>query len=217
MKLCSKCGVRPRYVLPGSGRVDSWCCECHAAASRAWRAANPDKVAATNRAWYVANPERTAIRVSKWRTANPERVVEHSRRSVLKRRAAHPESIAEDISRLQQWSIANPERAAAASRAWRTANPEKTAAAVHKRRERKVGAKITIHQISDICCVPTCGKPLLPNLKFPDPMSTTIGHEPPLSRLGELGVTTVTERPEHWICNQHKHNKLDSELVEESA
>lgn len=34
---CSKCGERPRFVC-SSGRIESWCRECHVEANRAWKA-----------------------------------------------------------------------------------------------------------------------------------------------------------------------------------
>jgi len=112
-----------------------------------------------------------------------------------------------------EYQSANADRIRERGTRWKSANPDKVRDSVRMRRVRKAGVTKTIRFDSDICSVPTCQTLLVPGVKFPHPMSTTIGHEPPLSRLSELGVTTVTERPEHWICNQHKSARLDSELL----
>lgn len=110
------------------------------------------------------------------------------------------------------WRVSNLDRSRSTSRSYNSRHPEQVAARTRRRRAAKAGVVITVY-ISSVCCVPTCLLPLVPTAVWPDPNATTIGHEPPLSRAKGLGVTTVIERPEHWVCNSMKHTKLDSELV----
>lgn len=44
--------------------------------SKAWKAANPEKVAAYQRGWKLRNPETEADRIRRWREQNPERAAE---------------------------------------------------------------------------------------------------------------------------------------------
>lgn len=78
-----------------------------------------------------------------------------------------------------------------------------------RRRVRKAGVTLVIRSVSTDCAL--CLSPLT-DARWPDPMATTIGHEPPLSRLAELGHPPVYERPEHWGCNIRKGAKTDQEL-----
>ncbi len=55
LKECSRCGEsKPPDAFPPndslSSGLSSWCRACHVAATRAWRAAHPDNVAAHNAA-----------------------------------------------------------------------------------------------------------------------------------------------------------------------
>jgi len=77
----------------------------------------------------------------------------------------------------------------------------------HRHRARKRGVLI-VREISSACGV--CGRSLLCELRWPHPMATTVGHEPPLSRATPGSV--VVERPEHWSCNSRKGTRTDAEL-----
>jgi len=46
----------------------------------------------------------------------------------------------------------------------------------------------------------------------PHPLSTEIGHEPPLAVVMREGWRIAVERPEHRGCNRSKGDKLDCEL-----
>jgi len=83
------------------------------------------------------------------------------------------------------------------------------AATTRRRRAQKAGAMQVIQIAGTDCAL--CHKPLTGS-RFPDLMATTIGHEPPLSRLAELGYPPVYERPEHWGCNRAKGTRTDQEL-----
>jgi hypothetical protein len=83
----------------------------HAAAVKAWREANKEKITAYQRAWFEANKERKAATDKAWRAANKERMAAADK----------------------AWYAANKERKAAYCKAWRAANPERTAAHHRKR------------------------------------------------------------------------------------
>jgi hypothetical protein len=63
VKTCTKCGeTKPKlsfYLHRGTadGR-STYCAECQKAQTRAWNAANREKIAARNAAWAAANPDR---------------------------------------------------------------------------------------------------------------------------------------------------------------
>jgi len=83
------------------------------------------------------------------------------------------------------------------------------AAANVRRRSRAAGATLVIRSSGGDCGV--CSQ-LLTDARWPDPKATTIGHEPPLSRLAALGHPPVLERPEHLICNLRKGTRTVQEL-----
>jgi hypothetical protein len=58
-----------------------------------------------------------------------------------------------------------------------------------------------------------CGGSLRPGERYPDPLFTSTGHEPPLSRLAALGYDWVLERPEHLVCNWAKLARTDQEMT----
>ena len=97
----------------------------YAAAQRAWRLANPEKVKAYAKAWREANPEKAAAASRAWRLANPEKA------AALQKawRKANPEKVAASV---KAWREANPEKVAAMQKAWREANPDKVAKMVKR-------------------------------------------------------------------------------------
>lgn len=60
-----------------------------------------------------------------------------------------------------------------------------------------------------------CGVCLAPltDARYPHPLSTTVGHEPPIAAAARDGWRVVAERPEHWSCNLSKGARTDAELV----
>jgi len=153
--------------------------------ARNWRATHPGRAEATSRAWASANVDRKSETNRIWRKDHPDHNL--------------------------IWRTANQGRFAETTRAWRKAHPELRAEYNRARRVRRTGIETVIRMDSTSCAL--CHMALNPKAVFPDPMSTTIGHEPPLSRLEEMGATMVIERPEHLKCNLIKGSKLDSELV----
>jgi hypothetical protein len=51
-----------------------------------------------------------------------------------------------------------------------------------------------------------------PARRHPDPLFTTIGHEPPLAVAAREGWSVITERPEHLACNLQKGVQDDAML-----
>jgi hypothetical protein len=80
----------------------------------------------------------------------------------------------------------------------------------HRRHARK-RALVMILRVNP----PWCGVCFLPltDVPYPDPMSTTVGHEPPLSVAAREGWLTVIERPEHKRCNLWKGTLTDRQLA----
>lgn len=79
-----------------------------------------------------------------------------------------------------------------------------------RRRAAQHGIVMVISIHATECGV--CQRPLTKK-RFPHPMSTTIGHEPPLATASRDGWIVVVERPEHYRCNLAKGIKTDAELA----
>lgn len=77
-----------RGHLSERGVAGGHCCECLAEKSRAWRAANPDKVQAINRANYADNAEARKAQQARYRQENIEAVRESDRRRYAENRDA---------------------------------------------------------------------------------------------------------------------------------
>ena len=93
------------------------CKACRKSYQKAYREANPEKVAEYQKAYREANPEKVAECKRAWREANPEYQ--------------------------EAWREANPEKIAGYEKAYREANPEVYKAANHRRRARKRNAEGT--------------------------------------------------------------------------
>jgi hypothetical protein len=96
------------------------------------------------------------------------------------------------------------------TRQWAKENPEKRREQNHRRRERHAGIRLVFPLTGSNCYV--CHQPLHPELSYPHPMSTSIGHEPPLAKLKKLGQDWCYVRPEHLTCNVQKQARTDSEF-----
>jgi hypothetical protein len=111
------------------------------------------------------------------------------------------------------WVKRNPGRSTERYRTWRAANPGRALglrrAGRLARAARKAGVLLVVKVDADHCGV--CLAPLTGET-WPHPMSTTVGHEPPLSVAERDGWLVVAERPEHWSCNQAKGARTDAEL-----
>ena len=157
--------------------------------------------------WRAAHPEYERER----RVADPVRY----RAYAAKNRATHREQRNAEQRAYTALKRAEPEylEAQHAYRtAYRAANREQMRFLTRRYRERSIDPSVTWTDVeSDECGV--CGEALQPRAVWPDPMATTIGHEPPLSRISE-GFTEGVRRPEHWVCNRIvKHARLDTEIA----
>ena len=65
IRFCKKCQVETERLPNSNNR----CKPCSNATSRAYQAANPEKMKANAAAWRKANPEKHAL----WRKENPEK------------------------------------------------------------------------------------------------------------------------------------------------
>lgn len=199
--------------------------EAHAAANHRWYVANAERIKAHAKEYDAAHTAEKRISSSRWRKANAERVRENKRRyrdANLDRvreqersyRAAHPEQY-RDYARAslkrQLEADADAFRRAAneRNRRWKKLHPKERVAEVNRRRAFKKGVLLTVHVESEVCGV--CEEPLT-DRQWPDPLATTVGHEPPLAVVAREGWLIVTERPEHFVCNMWKKDRLDMEM-----
>lgn len=154
---------------------------------RAWRAANADKVREIN---------RKAGR--KYAAANPDK--ERARRE--KFRAENPD----------YW-MARRDKGREYERRYRSAHPD--VRSWRRRKIAKAGVVFVIAIESEVCGV--CGDPLNLEARHPDPLATSVGHEPPLAVAQREGWTVVAERPEHLRCNLRKGDRPDYLLALHTA
>ena len=108
-KVCSKCsldkpiecfGKHPR----GKDGLQSQCKACDVARKKAYKEANPEKVAAIKKAWQEANPEKAKASTKAWNEANKQKVAAYNK----------------------AWNEANPEKVAAKSAKRRAAKIRRT-------------------------------------------------------------------------------------------
>lgn len=109
--------------------------------------------------------------------------------------------------------VANRERERARIADWQARNPERIRAysTQHNRRRRIDDLSVIVLQDwSNACGV--CGGELVPSARFPSPLSTSIGHEPPIAYARREDSSIITERYEHWGCNRRKGVLPDWEM-----
>lgn len=157
MKRCPKCRTekpRSEFYRNKSKKdgLTSWCKTCAKQASRAWKAANPEKVRDYNRKWNAANPSYKR----EWNAANPEKCREYSREHYAanpeKKRDYQREWAAANPDYSREWNAANVEKKKEYSREWREANPDKAAANSRNRRAREAGAEGS-HTAEDVAAM----------------------------------------------------------------
>jgi len=96
MRLCKKCGS------PLADGARYWTCKaCKNDASRAWGAANRERVRWTTNAWYAANRDRKQASVNEWIAQNREMKREQVRRRRAKLRGAEGSHTVEDLEYLR--------------------------------------------------------------------------------------------------------------------
>ena len=153
-----------------------------------YRAGHLDQVRAQKRAYMAAHREEGKASVARWRKAHPD----------------------ESRARSRAWHAAHPEVIQQLNRKWHEANPEQAREHHRRRRVRLAGLTGIRGDMTSPCAI--CSQPIDATLRYPDPMSLSMGHEPPLVRAADLGVFQVWERPEHRRCNLRKNKRLDSEI-----
>lgn len=134
-----------------------------------------------------------------WREANPETVRETNRKASRKYAESNPDK---EAARRARFKAENPTY-------WSDRRDEGREYE-NKWRTGKAGVILRIRAFADECGV--CSEALHPDLRHPDPLSTTIGHEPPLSVAAREGWLVVTERYEHLRCNLRKGTRMDCEM-----
>lgn len=88
----------------------------------------------------------------------------------------------------------------------RRAERRRTKRLKHQRAAIEAGAILVVAIDSDHCGV--CQEPLT-NRCYPDPLSTSVGHEPPLAYVAANGWRVIATRPEHLRCNLRKGDRPD--------
>ena len=187
LKVCSKCGEeKPLAEFYRNARAKDglqFCCKtCHAAESRAYRLANPEKVATYARAYRDANRKKVAVRKRAYQIANPEI----------------------GIAASAAYRSANQETIAAQRRAYYAAHPERVSANSRNRRALKKAAEGT-HTAEDIQAQydRQKGRCYYCDILVHDEYH--VDHVIPLSKGGSNGPDNlVISCPP---CNRSKHNK----------
>ena len=160
--------------------------------NRAWFAAHPGRHVELNRAWAAAHPEYYA----KYRASHP------NKEYYAKYRASHPNKNAAESVR--KWRKEHPERWLEIKRGNRLL-----------RRERKVlRAWVRLVPWLNKCFI--CNEAIDSTLRYPNPASESIGHEPPIAWVSARPEYegTLVLRPEHLICNKRKGARRDAERKE---
>lgn len=180
--------------------------EKHREYNRAWRAANRERVRDQARAWKQANPEKVREHQRAWKARHLEQIREQRRAYYLRNKEQSRE-------RARAYKQADPEKVREqqrmSSRKWRRTHREIARRRENRRETRKAGVLLVVEVQADHCGV--CQRPLT-SLPYPDPMSTTVGHEPPLAVACRDGWLIVATRPEHWGCNMRKSDRMDVDL-----
>jgi hypothetical protein len=140
--------------------------------------------------WRIKNREKARIASSAWKKRNRDKVLVKNREWL----AAHPDRIQD--YRAREMKDRDTRRAASDRRRLRL-------------KDMTVGV-FTIHVASPDCGV--CLNPLTEE-RWPHPMATSFGHEPPVVAIARDGWRVMAVRPEHLICNQRKSGRTDAEMI----
>lgn len=188
MRKCARCDRDA--VVTRSGKPSPYCAPCGREKTKNWRLAHPQENQEMQRRSYLAHAaerrSKSRERTRLWRALNPERA-----------RAATEEWRRSHGPNPEYW------------RRWYAKHPNVELERTRARRRRRAGILLAVRVSSDLCGI--CQEPLTAR-RFPDPLSTTIGHEPPLAVAAREGWRVITERPEHWACNRRKSDHLDMEM-----
>jgi 5-methylcytosine-specific restriction endonuclease McrA len=200
VKVCVDClTAKPEGAFYGR----SACCKpCHNARSKAYRAANSERLRAAAQRRYRANPEPVKARVRRWR----EEHLERARAAGREREARNPEAAAE---RKRRWAAAHPEKTAAAVASYQARNRAKQREWTRRRRARLKTATVEPvdyeairERDGDVCYL--CGDSV-------EPHELDFDHVIPLSRGGAHSASNV--RVTHASCNRRKGARTPSEYL----
>jgi hypothetical protein len=164
------------------------------------------------RKWRKDHPDLVSAYSAKWREAHLFYVHERDRALKREEEIAHPGRHAE---RERARRARDPEAYNASVRERRRAHPAREKAAVARRRESlaKTPRYVRLNPWPSDCQV--CNDPIDPALRHPDPLSATLGHEPPIAWLSHHPAEYEGDywlRPEHLSCNRTKNSRPDWEL-----
>ena len=199
VKSCTKCGeTKPLTEYHKNPRSShgyrTECKVCRSARGKAWREANRGKIAEYNRAHHAANREQYIAAMKAYRESNRERVLAAKKAY----REANRDKIAED------------------ARAYRKANRHIVYAADLRRRRLLADALQETYRREDIferdawmCGI--CGRAIDPQLRFPDPWSSSIDHIVPVSRGGN--DTRANVQAAHLKCNISKQDRVGFKIA----
>ena len=199
-KHCSKCGqylpaasFAPKANLRSG--LNSWCRECHRAATRRWRTANPDH----DLAWNTERRERTAKNKTSRTCLVCGGVIADRRR-----KDSTVCSAACDRKRDYATIMNNPSRA----ERYRDQNNQKRAR--RRGNESSPLDRLAIFNRDKWRCQ-LCGKTVLKDKKWPHPLMATIDHIIPLALGGKH--TAVNAQTAHLRCNVAKHIRKRNEQL----
>lgn len=198
MKTCPEClKTKPLEAFhkskKGKGGRTARCAACRNAASKAWRAANPDTARASVDAWRLRNAD----------------YYREMKRLADKRRAV------ETADARLAWRKANREKVAADLAHWKSENREVVRDYERRRRAAIRGSRVKQVNLSAVWAsgggfCGLCEEPLDRNIPWPERLSVSLDHIVPLSRGGEHSTENV--RYVHLGCNLSKNNRLDCEI-----
>ena len=157
--------------------------------------------------------EDVNARVAEYRASLTPEQREHMRLIAAERRR-RPSVREAHRNRQRRWRRDHKAINLSVNRRWMEANPAKVREQRARRKALKNGVLLRVQVASEVCGV--CQQALTTE-SYPDPLSTTLGHEPPLARAAQDGWLVIAERPEHLRCNLRKHAKLDCEMHRELA
>lgn len=199
VKSCTKCGeTKPLTEYHKNPRSShgyrTECKVCRSARGKAWREANREKISESDRANHAANREQRIAAMKAYRESNRERVLAAKKAY----REANRDKIAED------------------ARAYRKANRHIVYAADLRRRRLLADALQETYRREDIferdawmCGI--CGRAIDPQLRFPDPWSSSIDHIVPVSRGGN--DTRANVQAAHLKCNISKQDRVGFKIA----
>lgn len=194
---CSVNGCNESRVVSKFGKTYPWCRvhrnEVRAVFNRDYRKQNPDFNARHGRLFRERHPETRKAWDHRYYENNKERL----------------------LTQAKAWLDARPGYVTESGRRFRERHPERVVDQRRKRREAPF-SYVRMNPWPSVCQY--CGSSIDPTRTHRqyrhDPLGSSLGHEPPIAWAFKHPEYTGTYvlRPEHWICNAHKHARPDWEL-----